>query len=47
MIGRTILHYKILAKRPSMGLRTGGGMSSYREKYNNLIPHAGGVAFTP
>ncbi|GEM_PF-1569248 len=39
MIGKNILHYKILAKLGE------GGMSSFSEKYNKLIPHAGGVVY--
>ncbi len=41
MIGQTISHYKIIEKLGE------GGMSSFSKKYDKLIPHAGGVVFTP
>jgi hypothetical protein len=39
MIGKKILHYKIIAKLGE------GGMPSFSKKYNNLAPHAGGVVY--
>ncbi|MCI0692024.1 hypothetical protein L0337_08470 [candidate division KSB1 bacterium] len=39
MIGKTILHYKILAKLGE------GVMSSFSRQYDKLIPHAGGVVY--
>ncbi len=51
MIGKTISPYPAFrdpAQRDKILEKLGeGGMSSFSKKYDKLIPHAGGVVFTP